>query len=335
MRLAGFILCLSVLLSCTPREFSSSVYQDIEFDFEPLEKLETPDSAFTDISDFDYPVMYETLENGLRMFYLDINPSSERVIVLIHGEPTWGYTFRHMIPVFLEANYRVIVPDLIGFGRSDKLVKDSDYTYERHVRWLKELLFGKLHLEDLNLFVHGWGGLIGLRMVGEVPERFNTVIASNTGLPTGDEIPSESFIEWQEEVRQYDIFPVSEIIQAETNSELLPEELAAFDAPFPSEAHKSGVRTAPLLVPTSPDDVSSEPNRKAWARLKEFDKPFLTLFSSADPFSGGWARSLREKIPGAANQPHLFLSDAGHFVEEDQGKELALHIIAFIANTAH
>jgi len=192
MRVVGFFLCLTMLISCTPREFSSSIQGDIPFDFEPLETLESPDSLFDHIRDFDYPVQYASLEGGLRMAYLDINSSSDRVIVLIHGEPAWGYTFRHMIPSFIEADYRIIVPDLIGFGRSDKLVHDSDYTYERHVRWLKELLFGKLHLDHINLFVHGWGGLIGLRMVGEVPERFNTVIASNTGLPTGDEIPGRN-----------------------------------------------------------------------------------------------------------------------------------------------
>ena len=302
---------------------------------EPIEVLPHDSSKFTPLADFDYPGHYTFVESDIRMHYLDINPSSEKVIVLLHGEPAWGYTFRHMIPFLIEADYRIIVPDMVGFGKSDKLANEEDYTSDRHVRWLKALLFGELHLENINLFVHGWGGLIGLRMVGEVPERFETVIASNTGLPTGDEIPNEAFIAWQEECREYEVFPVSALIQAQTRHALSASELAAFEAPFPSEDYKTGIRSAPFLVPTSPDHPASEANRKAWERLKEFHHPFLTLYSAADPFSGGWARSLREKIPGARNQPHLYLAEAGHFIEEDQGQDLALYVISFIANASH
>ncbi len=335
MRSFGVLLSFILSVSCTPRELSSSLQGEVRMDFESLQIVRTPEERFKNITNFKYPSHYAIVDGDIRMHYLDINPKSNKVIVLVHGEPTWGYTFRKMIPNFIEADYRIIVPDLIGFGMSDKLANDSDYTYARHVQWLKTLLFNELHLENINLFVHGWGGLIGLRIVGEVPERFATVTASNTGLPTGDEIPNESFIAWQEESRHYEKFPVAELVQEQTTVDLTWEELAAFDAPFPTEAHKSGIRSAPMLVPTTPDNPASEANRRAWARLKEFDKPFLTLFSPTDNFSSGWARSLREKIPGAKNQPHIYMSGTGHFIEEDMGDEMALHIIAFIANSQH
>lgn len=326
------VLFVLGILSCTPKEFSSSIQPAEKGDYINLEVVQTPEEAFMDLPDFDYPSSYAMVDGNIRMHYLDLNSESEKVIVLLHGEPTWAYTYRKMIPAFLEGDFRVIVPDLVGFGKSDKLVNIEDYTNDRHVTWLKSLLFGQLKLDNIHFYVQGWGGVIGLRTVAEVPERFASVIVSNTGLPTGDEIPGEAFIAWQEESQGYDHFPVGGLVQAATYSQLSAKEIAAFNAPFPSEEYKTGVRSAPLLVPTSPDHPASAGNRMAWEKLKKFEKPFLTLFSTLDPMARGWSASLREKIPGARNQPHMFISNAGHFIQEDYGEDLSLYIIAFIAN---
>jgi haloalkane dehalogenase len=328
-----YVLFIFGLISCTPKEFTSTVQLTEDTDVFDLEVIGSSPESFYDLPDFDYPSSFAKVDGNIKMHYLDLNSDSKKVVVLLHGEPTWGYTYRKMIPSFIEGDFRVIVPDLIGFGKSDKLANLEDYTNERHVTWLKTLLFGNLKLDSINLYVQGWGGIIGLRVVADVPERFNTVVASNTGLPTGDEIPTEAFISWQEESQLYEHFPVGGLVQAATYTQLSAREIAAFNAPYPTEEHKTGVRSAPLLVPTTPDHPASDANRKAWEKLKEFNKPFLTLFSSLDPMARGWANSLRENIPGARNQPHMFISNAGHFIQEDQGEDIALYMIAFIANS--
>ena len=228
-----YVLLIFALFSCTPKEFSSSVQFNDRYDIINLEVIHSHEDLFNDLPDFNYTSCYVTLDGNIRMHYLDLNKESDNVIVLLHGEPTWGYTYRKMIPSLLEGDFRVVVPDLIGFGKSDKLVNIEDYTNERHINWLKSLLFGHLKLDNINLYVQGWGGIIGLRVVADVPERFNTVTASNTGLPTGDEIPGEAFIAWQEESQLYDHFPVGGMVQAATYKQLSAQELAAYNAPFP------------------------------------------------------------------------------------------------------
>lgn len=294
-----------------------------------IEVLRTPDERFEQLPGYAFQPHYATV-GDLRIHYVDENSGSDRVIVLLHGEPSWSYLYRKMIPVLSSAGFRVIAPDLIGFGRSDKPVRQEDYTYQRHVDWTKQLLFEHLNLEGINLFVQDWGGLIGLRLVGEQPERFARVIAANTGLPTGDQPMPDAFMRWQQMSQSMDTFPVGHLIQMATVSELPPEVTRAYDAPFPNEDYKAGARIFPSLVPTRPDDPACEPNRQAWKGLAQFEKPFLTLFSDSDPITAGGEKILQARIPGAKGQPHRTIEGGGHFLQEDKGEEIAEVMVEFL-----
>ena len=233
-----------------------------------------------------------------------------------------------MIGPLAAAGLRVIAPDLIGFGRSDKPASTDDYTYAAHVEWITELVMQRLDLRDIVLFGQDWGGLIGLRLVADQPGRFAAVVASNTFLPTGDRDPGDAFRAWQRYALEADEFPVGQILNGGSARELTPAEMAAYDAPFPDEHHKAGARKFPALVPTTPEDPGAVANRAAWKVLSAWDKPFVCAFGDQDPITAGADRMLLKLIPGTAGQPHETLEGAAHFSQEDAGPRLAEILIA-------
>ena len=263
------------------------------------------------------------------MHYLDEGPREGRVVLLLHGEPSWCFLYRHMIPPLVAAGFRCIAPDLIGFGRSDKPAQQEAYTYARHLEWLTTLVHG-LDLQHINLFCQNWGGLLGLRLVATEPDRFATVTATNTFLPTGEEPVSEVFQQWRQFSQTVEDFPVAGVIQLGTVTELSDEVVAAYDAPFPDERYKAGARLFPALVPTTPDDPEGKKNKQAWQVLEQFNKPVLTLFGTKDPITRGGATIMQARIPGALGQPHTRIEGGGHFIQEEKGTELADHLIAFL-----
>ena len=299
--------------------------------------LRTPDDRFVDLPDFPFAPHYLDVADGegggLRVHYLDEGPSEAPPVLLLHGEPSWSFLYRHMIPVLVSAGHRCVVPDLVGFGRSDKPTAQDDYTYARHVGWMREALFDRLDLHDITLFGQDWGGLIGLRLVGEHPERFARVVVGNTGLPTGDRPPNEAFLAWQRFSRESPTFPIGGIVNGGCTTDLAAEVIAAYDAPFPDDSYTAGARRFPSLVPSSPDDPAAPANEAAWETLRRFDRPFLCAFSDRDPITRGGQRAFLDQVPGAAGQAHTTIEGAGHFLQEDAGPRLAQVIVDFIAAT--
>jgi len=291
----------------------------------------TPDERFHDLPAWPYTPRYVDVD-GLRIHYVDEGPRDARPVLLLHGEPSWAFLYRKMIPGLVAAGHRVVAPDLVGFGRSDKPASQDDYTYQRHVDWMAGVL-ARLDLQGVTLFCQDWGGLIGLRLVAEHAARFARVVASNTGLPTGDQKVSEAFLAWQAFSQSVEALPVGKIIQTGCARPVAAEVIAAYDAPFPDESYKAGARKFPLLVPTRPDDPAADANRAAWRALERFDRPLLTAFSDSDPVTRGAEKPLQTKVPGAAGQPHVTIAKAGHFVQEDAGEELAELVAGFIART--
>ena len=291
-----------------------------------MQALRTPDDCFEDLPDWSFAPHYaEVSADGerLRMAYVDEGPRDGRVALLLHGEPSWSYLYRWMIPSLVDAGLRVLAPDLIGFGRSDKPAAREDYTYARHVRWLTELVVDRLQLRDTVLFCQDWGGLLGLRVLAEQPQRFAAVVASNTMLPTGDHDPGDAFRAWRDYSQTTEQFPVGRIVDGGTKRALSPQEIAAYDAPFPDESFKAGAREFPALVPITPDDPAAPANRAAWQVLSAWQKPFVCAFGDSDPVTKGADRVLKELIPGAAGQPHETLEGVAHFSQEDAGERLA------------
>jgi len=319
-----------------------------------METLRTPDDRFANLPGYPFEPHYTEIpthpapsdrpaggpadshdEGGtLRVHYVDEGPAdAAETVLLLHGEPSWSYLYRKMIPVITAAGHRAVAPDLVGFGRSDKPTKRSDYTYQRHVDWLRAIVFDHLDLRGVTLVCQDWGGLLGLRLVAEHPDRFARVVAANTFLPTGDRDPGEAFLAWQKFSQEVPELPVGRIVAGGCASAPPDDVVAAYDAPFPDESYKEGARQFPLLVPTRPDDPAAEPNRRAWESLERFDKPFLTAFADKDPITKGGERHLRERIAGAKGQAHTEIADAGHFLQEDQGERLAEVVVEFIAST--
>jgi haloalkane dehalogenase len=298
--------------------------------------LRTPDERFEGLPGYPFAPRYEEIPDGeggrLRVHYVDEGRRGAAPVLLLHGEPSWSYLYRKMIPVIVGAGHRAVAPDLLGFGRSDKPAARADYTYQRHVDWMRSFLRA-VDLRGVTLVGQDWGGLIGLRLVAEEGERFARVVAANTMLPTGDQSPGEAFLRWQRFSQEVPVFPTGRIVQGGCVSQLPPEVVAAYDAPFPGEEYKEGARAFPPLVPTRPDDPASEPNRRAWKELERWRKPFLTAFSDQDPITRGGDRFLQERIPGAKGQPHTTIAGAGHFLQEDRGEELARVVVDFIART--
>jgi haloalkane dehalogenase len=293
-----------------------------------MDVLRTPDDRFADLPDFPFAPHYVEVD-GLRVHYLDEGPADGPVVLLLHGEPSWSYLYRWMIPVLVDAGLRAVAIDLVGFGRSDKPTRRQDYTYQAHIDWTWQAIEA-IGLTDMTLVCQDWGGLLGLRLVGEHPDRFARVIAANTALPTGDAPPGEAFLAWQQFSQQTPEFPVGQIINGGCVSTLSPEVIAAYDAPFPDDSYKAGARQFPTLVPTSPDDPAAAANRAAWEGLCRYDRPFLCAFSDSDPITRGADAPLRELIPGAAGRAHVTIAGGGHFLQEDQGSELARVVVDFV-----
>jgi len=296
-----------------------------------MEILRTPDDRFHDLPGYDFTPRYVDVD-GLRVHHLDEGPRDAAPVLLLHGEPSWSYLYRKMVPPLVAAGHRVIAPDLVGFGRSDKPARREDYTYQRHVDWLAGVL-AALDLSRITLFCQDWGGLLGLRLVAEHEARFARVVASNTYLPTGQERVGEAFLAWQKFSQEAPVFPVGRIVSSGCAKPIADEVMRAYDAPFPDESYKAGARQFPLLVPTRPDDPASAANRAAWEALRRWEKPFLTAFGDADPITRGADRKLQELIPGTRGQAHVTVKGGGHFVQEDCGEELARILLAFIAAT--
>jgi haloalkane dehalogenase len=295
--------------------------------------VRTPDERFADLPGYAFAPHYldvpDTEGGSLRMHYVDEGGAGAPVVLMLHGEPTWSYLYRKMIPVFVAAGMRALAPDLIGFGRSDKPTERRDYTYARHVGWIWSLI-DQLALEDITLVCQDWGSLIGLRVAAEHPERFARIVVGNGGLVTGDQPLPDAFHAWRQFSQETDVFPVGAIVSRGCVNELSAAEVAAYDAPFPDESFKAGARQFPALVPATPQDPASAANRAAWEVLRQFDKPFLTAFSDKDPITHGGERVLQARIPGASKQAHTTITNAGHFLQEDKGEELAQVVVDFV-----
>jgi haloalkane dehalogenase len=296
-----------------------------------MDALRTPDDRFARLP--GYPFAPHYVEVGeLRVHYLDEGPRDAAPVLLLHGEPSWSYLYRKMIPVLTAAGQRAIAPDLVGFGRSDKPVRREDYTYQRHVDWMRGVL-ERLDLRRVTLVCQDWGGLIGLRLAAEHPERFTRIVAANTFLPTGDRPAGPAFLAWRQFSQETPDFHVGGIVKGGCVTDLPPEIVAAYDAPFPDDRYKAGARQFPMLVPVTPEDPAAAANRKAWEVLGRWTKPFLTAFSDSDPITGGADRILQQAIPGARSERHATIAGAGHFLQEDKGEELARVVVDFIART--
>jgi len=302
-----------------------------------MHTLRTPDEAFHHLPDYPFDPHYVEVADGdggsLRVHYLDEGDPEGEVVLLMHGEPSWSYLYRTMIPVLVDAGLRCVAPDLVGFGRSDKPAAGSDYTYARHVEWMRQALLDGVDVSGATLVGQDWGGLIGLRLVAENPDCFSRIVVANTGLPTGDHPMSEAFMAWQRYSQETPNFHVGGIVNGGCATALPDEVVAAYDAPFPDDTYKAGARIFPLLVPTGPEDPAAAANRAAWEVLAGWDKPLLTAFSDGDPVTHGGDAIFQRTVPGAKGQPHVTIAGARHFLQEDKGPELAAAIASFVAGT--
>ena len=290
--------------------------------------LRTPAERFQNLSGYEFKPHYVDIDE-MRMHYVDEGPADAPPVLLMHGEPSWSYLYRHMIPPIASAGLRAIAPDLIGFGKSDKPAAQSDYSYEIHVAWMLQFL-EKLNLKNITLVCQDWGSLIGLRLAAENEERFDRIVLANGGLPTGDQVMPRVFRIWRAFARFSPWFPIGRIVQSGTVSTLPPDVSAAYDAPFPNSTYKAGARAFPKLVPSTPDDPAASANRAAWEIFRKWQKPFLTAFSNRDPITRGADKAFLERVPGAKDQPHTTIRNAGHFLQEDKGPELAKVVIDFV-----
>ncbi|MGI9431893.1 MAG: haloalkane dehalogenase [Myxococcota bacterium] len=328
-----------------------------------MKSVRTPDARFENLPGYSFAPQYSEVPDGeggtLRIHHLDEGPRDGEVILCLHGQPSWSYLYRKMIPVFTAAGFRVIAPDLVGFGRSDKPTERSDYTYANHVSWMSAWLEG-LDLRDVNLFCQDWGGLIGLRLVAAHPDRFARVVAANTGLPDGGGLPKEAakpmwdlyetvpvvaaadlgkhfaskegppgFFFWRKYCAESPDFSVGDVMQF-TGGDMDDSIRAAYEAPFPDDTFVAGARQFPSLVPIFPDDPELPANQAAWEVLAKFDRPFMTSFSDGDPVTAGMHSVLQDRVAGAKGVEHVTIRGAGHFLQEDKGEDCANAMIAFI-----
>lgn len=281
--------------------------------------LRTDDGRFENLEGYPFAPHYTDIE-GMRMHHVDEGTGDP--ILMLHGEPSWSYLYRRMIPMFADAGYRAIAPDIIGFGKSDKPADTAFYTYERHVSWMSQWL-ETIGLSNITLICQDWGSLIGLRLVAAMPEKFARVVVSNGALPTGEHKVNPAFQSWIEYSQSVPELRVGRIIQGGTVTELSDAVVSAYDAPYPTEEYKAGARIFPALVPITPDAPSASENRTAWKSLMRFEKPFLTAFSDQDKILAGADRPMQRLILGAKGQPHTIIENASHFVQEDNGEALA------------
>jgi haloalkane dehalogenase len=294
--------------------------------------LRTPDDRFEGLPEWPYEPRYVDVD-GLRIHYVDEGPRDGETVLLLHGEPSWSYLYRKMLPVLTAAGLRAVAPDLVGFGRSDKPAAMSDYTFAAHVAWMRGWL-DAVDLRGMTLVGQDWGGLIGLRLVTEdTDDRFARVVAANTGLPTGDHGMPAAWHHMADWVAEVDELPVSKLVATGCVTRMPDAVKAAYDAPFPDESYKAGARTFPRLVPHSPDDPAREDNVRAWEVLSRWERPFLCAFSDSDPITSGGDKPFRKVVPGAQGQAHTTIEGAGHFLQEDKGEELAQVIVDFVATT--
>jgi len=302
-----------------------------------MERLRTPENRFDNLPSFAFEPNYAEVTDPtggapLRVAYLDEGPrDATETVVLLHGEPSWSFLYRKVIPPLVSAGHRIIAPDLVGFGRSDKPAARNEYTYARHVEWMRELLFDILDVTPVSLFGQDWGSLVGLRLVGEHPERFARVAIGNGGLPTGEDRVSSAFAAWQEFSQNTPELPVGAIVKGGCAQPVDDAVVLAYDAPFPDESYKEGARIFPLLVPTTPTDPAHDAQIAAWTTLSSWRRPFLCCFSDSDAITRGGERRFLEKVPGTIGQQHVTIEGGGHFLQEDRGEQLGEILAGFIA----
>ncbi len=297
-----------------------------------VEILKNDPSDFEGLKEWEYKEHFYTLKTeygDMNIHYIDEGSSSENTVLLLHGEPDWGYIYRKFIDPLVAAGARVVVPDLPGFGKSDKLSERSSYTYEKYVNWM-ETWMKDLELNNITLFGQDWGGLIGLRLVAENEDMFKNVVISNTALPTGDISAGKAFEDWKNYAQTVENFHAGGIIKGGTVKGLDQYVIDAYTAPFPDDSYKEAARQFPMLVPVTPDNPSSQKNREAWEVLKNWNKPFLCVFSEQDQIFNGVDKAFTKLIPGCQNQPHKTIQ-GGHFIQEDNPEECIeaiLHVLA-------
>lgn len=299
-----------------------------------MQTLRTPDARFEGLADFPYTPRYSEVADGqggtLRIAWVQDGPETADPILLLHGEPSWSYLYRTMIPVLVAAGHRVVCPDLVGFGRSDKPTRREDHSYARHVEWMRALAFDVLGLHDVTLVGQDWGGLIGLRLAAEHPEHFARIVVANTGLPNGEQPMAEVWWQFREAITTAPKLDIGAFVQSGCRRPLSARARAAYDAPFPDDRYCAGPRAMPGLVPTAPDDPAAPANKAAWATLAASPTPMLVAFSDSDPITGPMAAIFQREMHGAQGIDHPVIRDAGHFLQEDAGEELAAHIVEFL-----
>ncbi|MHC9296696.1 haloalkane dehalogenase [Mycobacterium sp. LTG2003] len=299
-----------------------------------METLRTPDERFASLPEFPYAPKFCVVDDGeggtLRMAWVEDGPAHAEPVLLLHGEPSWSYLYRRMIPILVAAGHRVICPDLVGFGRSDKPTRIGDHSYARHVEWIRALAFDVLNLHRVTLVGQDWGGLIGLRLAAEHPDRFANIVVANTGLPTGDIPMPEIWWQFRSAIQGLPKIEVGRFVAAGCRRPMKEAVRAAYDAPFPDDSYCAGPRAMPGLVPTTPDDPAAEANRSAWKVLSASQTPMLVAFSDGDPITGAMAPIFQREMRGARGIEHPVIADAGHFLQEDAGEELAAAIVAFL-----
>ncbi|MBW0013824.1 haloalkane dehalogenase [Mycobacterium sp.] len=299
-----------------------------------MQTLRTPDDRFADLPEFPYVPSYAEIADGgggqLRVAWVADGPERAAPILMLHGEPSWSYLYRKVIPILVAAGHRVVCPDLVGFGRSDKPARREDHSYARHVEWMRTVAFDVLDLRDVTLVGQDWGGLIGLRLAAEHPERFAGLVVANTGLPNGEQPMAEIWWRFREAITTAPQLNIGWFVQSGCRRQLSDEVRAAYDAPFPSDDYCAGPRAMPGLVPTSPDDPAAAANKAAWAKLSVSPTPMLVAFSDSDPITGPMAAIFQREMRGAQGIDHPTIRGAGHFLQEDAGEELANHIVEFL-----
>ncbi|MBZ2168682.1 haloalkane dehalogenase [Marinobacter sp. F4216] len=293
-----------------------------------MDFLRTPEHRFHNLPDYPFDPRYVEVE-GLRMHYVDEGPADARPILMLHGEPSWSYLYRHMIALCVAKGHRVVAPDLIGFGKSDKPTDINAYSYQRHMDWMQSFL-DQTELTDITLVCQDWGSLLGLRLAAENSDRFRAIVVGNGMLPTGDQKVPPVFKLWKGFALNTPWFPVARIVNLGSARTLTKDEMRAYDAPFPDKTYKAGARAFPALVPIAPDDPAAPANRAAWKVLETWDKPFLTTFSSGDPITRGGDAYMQGRVPGAEGQPHTTLQ-GGHFLQEDSPMAFSNAIIDLMA----
>lgn len=299
-----------------------------------MQTLRTPDDRFADLPDFPYSPHYCDLDDcegaTVRVAWVQDGPEHADPVLMLHGEPSWSFLYRRMMPILAAAGHRVICPDLVGFGRSDKPTRIEDHTYARHVEWMRALVCDVLDLRRVTLVCQDWGGLIGLRVAAENPGRFARIVVANTGLPTGDFKMPEVWWQFREAIQSVPTIDVGRFVEGGCRRPVSEAVRKAYDAPFPDDTYCAGPRAMPGLIPTTPDDPASEANRRAWAALSASPTPMLVAFSDADPITGAMAPIFRQQMRGAQGVEHPTIHGAGHFLQEDAGEELAEHIVRFL-----